>query len=126
MNNASNLIWKTKLRIYRIKDEEVKRINRVKSFKPSIMAEECEDKGIPLTEEAWNQACINALIEGEKPQDRRKEMPFYEYECPVCKAILETVLPCPAPDNLKRKCYFCEEVREYKRIMSAPAIVKVK
>lgn len=61
MNNSSSLMWETKMRIYKI-DGEITRVNRVDSRRPALMAEECEKKGLPLTEEAWNQDHIRELI----------------------------------------------------------------
>lgn len=43
-------------------------------------------------------------------------MPFYEYQCPKCNAILETVRDYPPPEIIERRCSFCEKVRAYKLV----------
>ncbi len=70
MDNASYLVWKTKMRIYQIGEEEVKRVNRVESRKPQDKWQpdssshgrnmsSCPQCGAPLAHEGGCMACYS-------------------------------------------------------------------
>jgi hypothetical protein len=57
MSNASALLWKTKMRIYQIGDDDITKVNRVESRKPSINA--CPECGADIAHEGGCMSCYS-------------------------------------------------------------------
>ncbi len=57
-------------------------------------------------------------------------MPIYEFKCPICEREREVIVPTSEnSDYPKSRCVFCSKdgnIVYMKRVMSAPALLKVK